>query len=233
MCYPILINNWWPTTEKVSIVMSSTAPLTHRHTDTQVRLDGLKGQCCQTHGGQGLVVPCWHLNTYASALLSALCLPLWPHVHLHLHLSAWQGFDLYECVWLDTSECMCVWRAWWRGATACPNRGTSITLVRQDSEGQGGAKEDATTGRKGSDVNESSNLCCHNRSKAQLSLSSQCVCVCVRGIGPVMSDSVAPRSLSSLMACLQAARSGHFTSMWGTCVYTCLKMCVCVCVCAD
>lgn len=39
------------------------------------------------------------------------------------------------------------------------------------------------------------------------------VCLCVRGISAVMSDSVAQRSLSGLMACLQAARSGHFTSM--------------------
>ena len=39
-----------------------------------------------------------------------------------------------------------------------------------------------------------------------------CACVCVRRIGAVMSDSVAQRSLSSLMACLRAARSGHFTS---------------------
>lgn len=42
------------------------------------------------------------------------------------------------------------------------------------------------------------------------------VCLCVYGGGgirAVMFDSVAQRSLSSLMARLQAAQSGHFTSM--------------------
>lgn len=100
-----------------------------------------------------------------------------------------------------------------KGGTACPNSGSSITLVQKDSEGQGGAKEEGTAGRKGSDVNESSNLSCHVRSKAVLSLSSTCACVRTLGISAVMSYSVAQRSLSSLMACLQAARSGHFTSM--------------------
>lgn len=163
-------------------------------------------------------------DTYAAAvscLLSAF--PAWQRVHLHPHLNGWQGFCFvricdytYEYAWA-----LGVRR---KGGTACPNSGSSITLVQKDSEGQGGAKEEGTAGRKGSDVNESSYLSCHVRSKAVLSLSSTCACVCALGISAVMSYSVAQRSLSSLMACLQAARSGHFTSMWGTCLHACREM---------
>ena len=77
----------------------------------------------------------------------------------------------YTCV-----SCVCVCR---KCGVTCPNGGPSITLVRKDSKKQGGAKAEGTTGRKGSDVNESSNLSCHVRSKAKLSLSSVCVRVCV------------------------------------------------------
>lgn len=66
---------------------------------------------------------------------------------------------------------MCGKRKW---GAACPNSHPSITLVRRDSEGQGGDREEGTTEKKGSDVNESSNLCCHVRSEAGLS-----VCMCV------------------------------------------------------
>lgn len=87
---------------------------------------------------------------------------------------------MYAPAWLVYAEGGIKWNR------ACPNGDSSITLVRRDSEGQGGAEEDGTSGRKGSGVNESSNLCCHVRSKAQISLFSErvrtCVCVCEESV---------------------------------------------------
>lgn len=119
-------------------------------------------------------------DTYAAALSCLLsAFPAWQRVHLHPHLNGWQGFCFvricdytYEYAWA-----LSVRR---KGGTACPNSASSITLVQKDSEGQGGAKEEGTAGRKGSDVNESSYLSCHVRSKAVLSLCPQRVLVCAR-----------------------------------------------------
>lgn len=118
-------------------------------------------------------------DTYAAAL--SCLLPALLRGSVSIYIYTWMSDRDFVAtnVWPHTWTYMRI-VCWRKGGTACPNSGSSITLVRKDSEGQGGAKEEGTTGRKGSDVNESSNLSCHVRSKVIPSLSSMCACVCVR-----------------------------------------------------
>ena len=143
-----------------------------------------KGQCCQTHGGGTAGA----LLTWTTHILlpSPVCpAPAGLHPHLIPRQACAAFVSACRLTNVRTHACLVLVCSCRKRGMTCPNGGSSITLVRQDSERQGGAKEEGTTGRKGSDVNESSNLSCHVRSEAELSLSSTrlCVCVCVCGGG--------------------------------------------------
>lgn len=65
----------------------------YTHPDTP-RLDGLKGQCCQTHGGQGLVVCCWHVQHMLCPLLCG---------HMFIYIYTWASDKNYICM----NVCLC------------------------------------------------------------------------------------------------------------------------------